>query len=120
MHREALEQYLGAEAALEVYESARVILSSRLCEVMDRLLRDLRSNAAAAALKLEQWEVAVTASTAVLADEPTHAKALYRRASAYLGWRRDANDVTAATKDLQVLLKAQPSNAAARALLDGI
>ena len=87
---------------------------------MDRLLRDLRSNAAAAALKLEQWEVAVTASTAVLADEPTHAKALYRRASAYLGWRRDANDVTAATKDLQVLLKAQPSNAAARALLDGI
>ena len=148
--QEALEAYLTAEAALEVYESAKVILSGRLCETLDRLLRDIRSNAAAAALKIGEWDAAVAAATAVLNEEPTHEKALYRRASAYLGRREqqrdrrheaegeasvvdggsegddggvegsDAENLCKAREDLQALLKAHPSNLAARKLLDGI
>jgi regulator of sirC expression with transglutaminase-like and TPR domain len=79
----------------------------------DALRVDLRSNAAAAAIKLGEWDTAVQACGAVLESEPTHAKALYRRATAYEATGESAK----ARADLTALLLAQPSNAAAKKLL---
>ena len=85
----------------------------------DALLTDLRANAAQAALKLGDWDAAIETATAVLEAVPTHAKALYRRASAHA--RRDGDgDASRARADLRALLKVQPSNGAASRLLDSL
>ena len=85
-----------------------------MLRTMDALLIDLMSNAAAAALRLEDWAGACEMASAVLEVSPRHAKALYRRASASaaLGERR------AARADLEALLALEPKNAAGKRLLD--
>jgi len=110
----AYEAYQEAAASLEAAETAKVILSARLAAALDALLVDLRSNAAAAALVLRDWDGAIDAATAVLQAQPAHAKALYRRARG----RAATGDIPQARADLEALLRAQPSNAAARKLLE--
>ena len=70
----ALVKYLEGESVLEVAENAKVILSARLSTTLDELLRDLRSNAAQAALNLEDWETAISVASAVLDAHKTHPK----------------------------------------------
>ena len=113
-NKEALEAYLTGEAHLESFEThARPMLTSRLVGSIDRLLIDLRSNAAAAALKIEEWEVAIEVASSVIDKEPNHVKALYRRAKA-----REANGARAGARiDLHALLKADPRNVAGRKFL---
>jgi tetratricopeptide (TPR) repeat protein len=117
---EALATYLEAESSLEAAENAKVILSGRLVNALSALLRDLRSNAAAAAIKLDEWDEAIRATTAVLKEEPQHIKALYRRATALISRRNgsSSDDIERARTDLVGLLKVQPQNAAARKLLE--
>ena len=57
-----------------------------LCEREDQRLV-LRSNLAAVRLKQWRWRDALTECDAILAIEPTHQKALYRKAQAYRGLR---------------------------------
>lgn len=113
--REALNAYITGVETLGMAEHARVLLSARLENALSGLLRDLRSNAAAAALKISEWQVAVECATAVLQTDPNHIKALFRRASAYAA-RGDEGDSTKAIDDLDALLKLQPQNSAARKL----
>ena len=109
---------------------------------------DLRANAAAAAVKLKEWDLVVEATSSVLKvraptppaaltcrtrlhgtccllltvvaltrqAEPTHAKALFRRATAY----EAQGEHVKARGDLETLLEAQPRNAAARKMLEGL
>ena len=109
----ALRCYLEGVQELKLGESAKMLLSKRLCAAMESLLVDLRSNAAAACLKIEDWEGAVECADEVLASQPEHGKALYRRAKAYA-----AQDMhSKARLDLKTLLEHQPSNAAAKKML---
>ena len=116
----ALVKYLEGESVLEVAENAKVILSARLSTTLDELLRDLRSNAAQAALNLEDWETAISVASAVLDAHKTHPKALYRRAMALIRRNEREADARQARADLKLLLHTQPQNSAARALLDSI
>ena len=99
---------------LSLAETARVILSQRLAHSLDALLVDLRSNAAAACLKIEDWDGAIEASSAVLEQQPKHTKALYRRARA----KAALGQVKAAQADVQALLIVEPGNAAGKKLRD--
>lgn len=109
----ALRAYLMGVQELGLGESAKILLSRRLGMAMEALIIDLRSNAAAACLKIEDWEGAIECADEVLEAHPGHEKALFRRARAYAS--KDEPD--RARIDLQALLAAQPRNAAARKLL---
>lgn len=115
---EALIAYLDGEEALEVVTGhASVLLSARLRELTQTLRRDLQNNAAQAALNLGEWDEAIRTATLVLDDVPEQPKALYRRASARVA--RDAEgDQELARIDLQILLRVQPQNIAARKMLE--
>jgi len=115
---EALEAYLEGEHSLEVITGhASILLSARLLELTRSLRRDLQNNAAQAALTLKEWDEAIRAASAVLADESAQPKALYRRAAAHVG-RAAAGDLDLARADLKALLRVQPHNGAARKMLD--
>lgn len=73
-------------------------------------------NLAAAALQLNEWAIATTACEFVLSVEPQQPKALFRLAKAQEG----ANELHAAERTVGQLLQAEPSNADARKLLDGL
>ncbi|KAH9896002.1 hypothetical protein C8Q73DRAFT_690462 [Cubamyces lactineus] len=88
-----------AEAA-ELYQEAAVIAGPQPVYL---------SNLAAAALKLERWDVAESAATRALFDHPSHVKARFRRAIA----RKEMRRFTAAETDLQYILERDPSNTAA-------
>ncbi|KAI0367861.1 hypothetical protein BV20DRAFT_1023528 [Pilatotrama ljubarskyi] len=68
------------------------------------------SNLAAALLKLQLWDLADDAATRALTTEPTHVKALFRRAQA----RKELRRFKAAERDLRRILSIDKSNAAAR------
>ncbi|KAI0776992.1 hypothetical protein BD413DRAFT_524578 [Trametes elegans] len=74
------------------------------------------ANFAAAMLKLELWDVAESAATRALIHEPTHIKALFRRAIA----RKEMCQFTGAETDLRRILEKDPENAAARDELNTI
>eukprot|EP00966_Prymnesium_polylepis_P109363 2531652-Prymnesium_polylepis.1 len=102
------------------------MLSARLAASARELRRDLLNNAAQAALQAREWEHAVESATAALdviaegdatSSATSRAKALFRRASAYVG-RGNAADAAKARADLSVLLDLQPDNRAARSLLE--
>lgn len=117
-HADALDAYLEGEETVRVLcDSATVLLSKRLAQAAAALRRDLRNNAAQAANKAGEFEVALQCASAVLAEDAAQPKALYRRAVAYAG-RAAAGDVALARTDLETLLAAQPTNAAARKLRD--
>ena len=103
---------------------------------MRELLRDLRNNGAQAALALGEWEIAISQASEALkcadaldgdcnlpggaggANCRAREKALFRRASAHAG-RGEAAGAGPARADLEALLRLQPDNKAARALLRG-
>ena len=109
----ALRCYLEGMQELSLGESAKILLSKRLCTAMEALLVDLRSNAAAACLKIEDWDGAIESADQVLESQPDHGKALYRRAKAYAAQGMHSM----ARTDLGKLLTLQPSNAAAKKVL---
>ncbi|KAI0660128.1 hypothetical protein C8Q70DRAFT_75804 [Cubamyces menziesii] len=74
------------------------------------------TNLAAALLKLNLWEIADSAASRALVQEPTNVKALYRRALARKGLSRFA----AAEADLQRLLQLDRSNQMARSELTAV
>ena len=113
---EALAAYLEGMDLLGASEHAKVLLSARLEGALTALLTDLRSNAAAAALKAEDWEAAIACASSVLEDDPSHAKALYRRASACIA-RAQPADALSARADLIKLVELQPHNGDAMRLL---
>lgn len=78
----ALEHYVEGAAQLAIGEASKVLLSERLSQMVDALLIDLRSNAAAACLKIGDWDGAIEGASAVLETQPKHPKALFRRAKA--------------------------------------
>ena len=73
-------------------------------------------NFAAAALKLNEWRLAITACELGLAANPSHAKALWRLAKAYEG---DGN-LTEAMTTASRLISADPSNKDAPKLLESL
>mmetsp|Transcript_53195 Transcript_53195/g.116744 ORF Transcript_53195/g.116744 Transcript_53195/m.116744 type:complete len:546 (+) Transcript_53195:38-1675(+) len=80
------------------------------------LERSLYLNVAAAFAKLRDPGRAIRACEAVLLGEPSHPKALYRKASSQL----DKGDFKDAEATLRRLLEAEPQNAAAVKLLAGV
>lgn len=77
------------------------------------LLVSLHSNAAAAFIKLEEWDAAIQAASSVLEVESEHPKALYRRGVArkHLRLRGEAKE------DLVRAVKLDPKNREAREVL---
>lgn len=116
-HADALAAYIEGSELLELLsDSAAVLLSDRLKVMTRTLRRDLHSNAAQAALHLEEWDSALDCASEALGDEAGYPKALYRRAAAYLG-RAAEGDAERAAADLEALLHATPGNGAAQLLL---
>ena len=115
-HEEALAHYAAGLDEIAIFgQSASVLLSERLKEMVAALRRDLQNNGAQAALQLGDWAEALRYAGAVLADEPKQPKALYRRALAYRG-RAAEGDAALALADLASLLEVQPGNAQAARL----
>ena len=113
-YEEALDAYADGAAELEIAEMSRPLLSKRFEHTIDALLTDLRSNAAAAALKMEDYSTVLNTCDKVLENNSFHAKCLYRRAKAYAA----IGEEEAAKRDLKRLIKKQPDNVAARKLLE--
>jgi len=126
-HREyeALHSYIEGANSLELMTgNAAPLLSGRLSATATELRRDLLNNAAQAALKAHEWDAAIDSATAALeliskddssSSNNSRAKALFRRASAYIS---QGSGVEMARADLCQLLELQPQNKAAKALLD--
>ena len=108
-----------AEAAVEKLASAskeqEVVAGSGGKAVDVAALRtSLHLNAAAAALKLSVWAAAKAACEVVLSTDPTNHKALFRLAKALEG----EGEVKGAMNTIVSLIKLQPNNKDARALLE--
>lgn len=122
----ALQSYLeGADALELITGDAAPLLSGRLAAAATDLRRDLLNNAAQAALQARDWESTIACASAALAilaksddasSVSSRCKALFRRASAYVG--SATPDIEKARDDLLLLLKQQPQNKAARAFLE--
>jgi len=105
----ALQRYCGV---LEFFSYCDNL--SEACKLqMSELKKTCELNQAQCRLKLRDFYGAKKACDAVLAEEPTNLKALFRRASANLQ-RRDFAD---ALGDLKLLLELDPKNSDARRLL---
>ncbi|CAE7494063.1 FKBP62, partial [Symbiodinium pilosum] len=105
----ALQRYRGVLEFLSYCEN----LSEAGKLQMKELKKTCELNQAQCRLKLGDFYGAKVACDAVLAEEPTNLKALFRRASANLK-RRDFAD---ALSDLKLLLELDPKNSDARRLL---
>jgi len=107
-HALALERFTKVTSLVDTLEK-----NGQLEPQTVELRRTCGLNAAACMLKTGDPHGAKAACDVVLSREPSHAKALYRRASAFLA----LSHYTAAAQDLNAILRQNSQNAEARALL---
>lgn len=110
-YEDAIKQMAAADINRETIHAGR----ARMAGANEALL-SLHNNAAAAQLRLEQWEAAASSASAALGLDPTNSKALFRRGVA----RNKLGQLASAHDDLKAACRADPKNRTARAELAAV
>ena len=106
---EAFSQYKQGMGLLDFVQYSAPVMAPRMLEMVTQLQLDLNNNAAQAALKLKQWDVAQICASEALKLDPKNVKALYRLGTA----KQEQGETKEATECMQKVLELDPSNKAA-------
>jgi len=113
---EAFSQYKKGIALLDFLQYSAPVMAQRMREMVTQLQVDLNNNAAQAAIKLEEWELAAACADKALKVQPENVKAAYRLGVA----RQSQGDLDSARKQMKKVLQLDPKNKAAAAALEGL
>ena len=102
------------EGAIEHYTEALEFCQPSASVEAKQLLMSLLSNRAWAYCRTQAWSLAVSDCDAILAVDPSHLKALFRRGQA----RRALELLEGAKADLERVMEAEPNNRQASAELE--